>query len=37
MAAGPTIDLDADPEAVFAAIKELDDDEFSELMAEPSS
>ena len=37
MAAGPTIDLDAEPESVFAAIKELDDDEFSELMAEPSS
>lgn len=31
------IDLDAEPGQLFAAIKELDDDEFSELMAEPES
>ena len=37
MAAGPAIDLDAEPGAVFEAIKQLDDDEFSELMAEPAS
>lgn len=30
---GPTIDLDAEPAAVFASIKTLDDDEFAELMA----
>lgn len=29
----PAIDLDAAPDAVFAAIKELDDDEFAALMA----
>lgn len=29
----PAIDLDAEPEAVFAAIKALDDDEFAALMA----
>lgn len=31
------IDLDAEPGAVFAAIKELDDDGFAALMAEPVS
>ena len=29
----PAIDLDASPDAVFAAIKDLDDDEFAALMA----
>lgn len=33
MAEKAGIDLDAEPGAVFAAIKELDDDEFSDLMA----
>ncbi|MCB8971405.1 MAG: SCP2 sterol-binding domain-containing protein [Solirubrobacterales bacterium] len=37
MSAGPKTDLDAEPAAVFAAIKELDEDEFSELMAKPES
>lgn len=33
----PAIDLDASPDAVFAAIKELDEDEFSALMAATES